>query len=150
MTKVVTHQTSKLLRQTPSLRKHKSFLQRLANLGAHRSRHVGLKHGWRDAVDADPKPRQVSRHGQRHGRDGALARGVADLPVLAVKGTRAADHDDDAALAVFADGLCLGDVRGGLADEVDGASEVHAENEVHVVEIEGVTIAVENLEFEFI
>lgn len=64
---------------------------------------------------------------------------------MAVKGGRGCHHDDDAALRVRARGRHFGEVLEGLADEVDGASEVDVENEVEVVQAKGLAIAIKNL-----
>ena len=65
---------------------------------------------------------------------------------LAVKRGRRCHHDDNSMLSIVSDRCSLSHVREALTNEVDGASYVDIHDKVEVVEVKGVSVAVENLQ----
>lgn len=116
-----------------------------ADLVAHDGSHTGLEQTRGDCHDADAKAGEISRHGEGHGCDGALAGSVSDLALLPVKGGGRGDHDDNAPLAIRRGRLVLGHEGECLAGEVDGSAEIDVEDKVPLVEAEGVAVTVEDL-----
>lgn len=126
-------QRSKLGRRPAPLRELHSLLEAGPDLVAKHAGHGRLEGSRRDGDDADAVPRQVPRHGEGHGRHGALGGRVRHLAHLPVEGGGGRDHDHHAVLLVARGGdggRGLRQLREELAHEVDGPAQVDAEDEV--------------------
>lgn len=122
-----------LRRRPAALGKLHSLLEAGPDLVAEHAGHGRLEGARRDGDDADAVSRQVPRHGERHGRHGALGCGIRHLAHLPVEGGGGRDHDHDAVLLVARGrdgGRGLGQLREELPHQVDRAAEVDAEDEV--------------------
>lgn len=135
----------KLIRAARPRGEDKGALEVLAHLGRHGAGHARLEEAGGNGVGADAVTAEVAGHGQGERGNGALAGRVRHLAVLAVKGGRGGDHDDDAVVGFGALALDLDDLLAGLAGEVNGAAEVDAEDKVKVVEAKGAAVAVNKL-----
>lgn len=135
----------KLGRATGSCGEDKGVLEVFANLVRHSARHARLKETGGNGHGADAVAAKISSHGKREGSDGALGGGIRDLAILAVKGGGRGDHDDDAVIAVGGLALGLDHGRAGLTGEVNGAAQVYANDEIKVIDAEGLAVTVDNL-----